>query len=210
MSDILIRSFALERAVVAAADGDGRSLAIRAVPWDTEIRIGQEEFESFDSRAFNTQLRAATRVPLTLSHPREGDILTNSLIGNLQSMEVGEDGLHVVARVASSTVATEALTLVNDGVLDEVSIGFVDVKHQRTARPGGGFLLRRLAARLDHVALVRAGAYGQGAKVLAVRLEQDDPPPAADEKAERAFDVEAARQRDIAYARIAGRRVPGK
>ncbi len=207
MTDILIRSFALERAVIADNEaGDGRTLSIRAVPWDEEIRIGESEWESFAPGAFDAQLRAAARVPLTLNHPRPGDVLTNSLIGNLRSMESQSDGLHVVARMASSTVATEALTLVNDGVLDEVSIGFVDVHTARSARQGGGTLLRRTAARLDHLALVRAGAYGQGARVLAVRAEGETDPPPPVEKPERSFDAEAARRRDVEYARIAGRR----
>lgn len=170
MPEVLTRSYALVRA--ATAD-DGRTLAIQAVPWDTEIQIGPGEWESFDRAAFDPQLPAASRLTLTLGHPRPGDLLTDSLIGRLASMEAGPEGLLVQARVASTGVANEALTLVNDGILDQVSIGFIDLKPTKQQRQGGGTLWRRVAARLDHVALVAAGAYGDGAKVLAVRQEEE-------------------------------------
>lgn len=172
MHELHTRSFALVRN--AAAGDDGRTLSIRAVPWDTEIQIGPAEFESFDRGAFDAQLRAAGRLKLTLGHPKPGDRLTDSLIGNLTAMEARADGLHVQARVASSSAATEALALVNDGVLDQVSIGFIDLRSKREPRPGGT-LFRRMAARLDHLALVGEGAYGEGAKVLAIREEPTGP-----------------------------------
>jgi uncharacterized protein len=172
--DVLIRSFALVR---GASTEDGRTLSIRAVPWDTEIQIGPGTVESFDPHSFDGQLRAANRVKLTLGHPKPGDLLTNSLIGSLSAMEARSDGLHVQARMATSTVANEALTLVNDGVIDQVSIGFIDVRTDRSRR-GDTTVLRRTAARLDHLALVGAGAYGDGAKVLAVR--DNDGPSLAD------------------------------
>jgi uncharacterized protein len=168
MNEILIRSYALERAV--ASDGDGRTLSIRAVPWDTETQLATDVWEAFDSHAFDAQLRAAARLKLTLGHP-SGGLLTDSLIGNLGSMESRADGLHLEARVASSTTAGQALALVNDGVLDQVSIGFIDLRTERSKRGDGGTLLRRMAARLDHVALVGTGQYGEGAKVLSVRDE---------------------------------------
>lgn len=178
MPEILTRSFALVR---AATGDDGRTLSIRAVPWDTEIQIAPGEWESFDRHAFDPQLPAASRLTLTLGHPRPGDLITDSLIGRLASMEARDDGLHVQARVATTNAANEALTLVNDGVLDQVSIGFVDLKPTKLQRQGGGALWRRLAARLDHLALVAAGAYGEGAKVLAVREEQEPTGPRLDD-----------------------------
>jgi HK97 family phage prohead protease len=171
MNELHVRSFALVRN--AATSEDGRTLSIRAVPWDTEIPLGADQWESFDPHAFDAQLRAANRVKLTLGHPRPGDRLTDSLIGSLQAMSAGPDGLDVEARVASSSAANEALALVNDGVLDQVSIGFFDLRTDRQKRAAGGTLHRRVAARLDHLALVGEGAYGEAAKVLAVRAAED-------------------------------------
>lgn len=165
------RSFALTR---DATSEDGRTLSIRAVPWETEAEIGRDTVELFDPHAFDAQLRAAGRLKLTLGHPLPGQLLTDSLIGSLTSMESRADGLHVQARVASSTAATEALALINDGVLDEVSIGFIDLRTARSKRDNVT-VLRRMAARLHHLAVVGAGAYGDGARILAVREEPTGP-----------------------------------
>lgn len=177
MSEILIRSYALERAKVDDADGDGRTLEMQAVPWEVEASIGPDTVEVFDPGAFDAQLRAANRLKLTLGHPRSGDLITNSLIGSLQAMESRDAGLWVRARVASSSTAGEALALVNDGVLDEVSVGFIDLRTERSTRDGVK-VLRRMSARLDHLALVPSGNFGEHAKVLAVR---DDSGPSIDD-----------------------------
>jgi hypothetical protein len=82
--------------------------------------------------------------------------------------------------------------------LDEVSIGF-----QATRRGGTevrtipeGRLLRRLKAHLSHLALVPLGAYGPGARVLAVRgadVSQVDPPEPPDPWADWRARIESAR-----------------
>lgn len=220
MPDILIRSFTLERAALVE-DGDGRTLAIRAVPWDTEVRISATEWESFDPHAFDAQIRAANRVPLTLGHPASSNGSVNSpevdlrsiLIGGLTTMESRSDGLHVTARAATTAVANDALTLYNDGVLDQVSVGFIPLAKgtARQERAGGGVLLRRVAARLDHLALVVRGAYGADAKILAARAEDDEAemkPPEGPSPAEQRAAADAARARDMEFARMLGRHRP--
>lgn len=176
---VLIRSFVLER---AETEGDGRSLLIRAVPYDYEAQVASDVWENFAPGAFDHQLPAMHRVKLTLGHPKVGQLLTDSLIG-LLSNATGSDqtGLQLHARMATTTTAGEALALVNDGVLDEVSIGFRALATERSKRAAGGTLLRRTKAQLDHVALVPAGAYGDGAKVLSVR--DNDGPTLADLRA---------------------------
>jgi phage head maturation protease len=219
MSDILIRSFTLERAALVE-DGDGRTLAIQAVPWDTEVRISATEWESFDPHTFDAQIRAANRVPLTLGHPTSSNGSVNSpevdlrsiLIGGLTTMESRGEGLHVTARAATTAVANDALTLYKDGVLDQVSVGFFPLAKGtvRQERPGGGVLLRRVAARLDHLALVVRGAYGADAKILASRAEDDaeTKPPEGPSPAEQRAAADAARARDMEFARMLGRHRP--
>jgi len=179
MSNVLIRNYTLERAKVDA-DDDGRTIEMQAVPWDVEAVVGPDTVEVFDRHAFDAQLRAANRLKLTLGHPRPGQLITDSLIGGLREMESRDTGLWVRARVASSRMAGEALALVNDGVLDEVSIGFVELRTDRADRDGVR-VLRRMAARLDHIALVPSGNFGEQAKILAVR--DNDGPALADLKA---------------------------
>jgi len=203
MSEILYRSYGLVQA--RAAEGDGRTLDIRAVPWDTEIQVGPAEWESFDRGAFDAQLRAADRIKLTLGHPRPGDRLTDSIVGRVTGMRVEDDGLHLETRMASTPTASDALALVNDEALDEVSIGFLDIFTDRSDRPGGGRLLRRTAARLHHIALVADGAYGQGARVLAVREHADpEPAPVADQEL-----VEARSGLTLADLRLVARGITG-
>ena len=175
MSDreVLLRSFVLVRG--SDTGTDGRTLQIRAVPWDTETQIGSAMWESFQRGAFDPQMRAAHRVPLTLGHPpaRGPDVvpMTDRLVGRLVTMDNTDDGLVVQARMATSSVANEALALVNDGMIDQVSVGFIPIKTSTQQRATGGKLYRRESARLDHLALLglTEGAYGEGAKILSVR-----------------------------------------
>lgn len=172
MSDIIVRQFHLERVGIENT-GDGRTLTIRAVPWDVEVPVGPNEVESFDPAAFDHQAPAAFRVKLTLGHPKEGQRINDYLVGGLRSMASGPDGLMVEARLAKTPAADDALALYEAEALDEVSVGFVDLGTKVTRR-GNTKVLRRVKANLDHLALVPAGAYGKvGAKVLAVREEPE-------------------------------------
>lgn len=166
MSEVQFRSFSLER---ASLDDDGRTIEMQAIPWDTEAAIGPDVVESFDRHSFDAQLRAANRVPLTLGHPKPGMKITDTHIGRLTDMEARKSGLWVRARAATSTTARETMTLVNDGVLEEVSVGFIDMRTERENRDDGTRHMRRMAARLDHLAIVPAGNFGEKAKILAVR-----------------------------------------
>ena len=180
-STVLIRSWSLER--TAETDGDGRSLLIRAVPYDYEAQIAQQVWENFAPGSFDHQLPAMHRVKLTLGHPKPGQLLTDSLIGIFSTAGADKTGLQLHARMATTATANEALTLVNDGVLDQVSVGFRALSTERSKRAAGGTLLRRTKAQLDHVALVYEGAYGEGAKILAVR--DNEGPTLADVRALR-------------------------
>lgn len=179
MSEILVRQFHLERATISS-DDDGHTMTMRAVPWDVEAPIGPNAVELFDRSAFNAQVPAAHRIPLTLGHPKDGMRVNDYLIGRFRSMEAGDDGLMVEARVARTQAGEEALQLYADGALDEVSVGFRDLG-TRESRRGVVRVYRRMKAHLDHLALVPSGAYGEvGAKVLAVREAADGAPRLAD------------------------------
>ncbi len=170
------------RAVLAReATADGRSVTMLAVPWDAEIRLSATEVESFARGAFDEQIRAGARPVFTLNHMRSDVKLTDQVIGKVTSMRSTAEGLQVSVRMASTSTAVDALALIADGVLNEVSIGFVPQDTLRSRRPDGSTLLRRTRARLDHIAAVLNGAYGPaGAKVLGVRT---DPPAVAELRA---------------------------
>ncbi len=157
------------------ADGPKREFEGIAVPWDVEIDVDGWAYEVWRSGSFDHQLRAARRVKAASDHiPLGGD-----LIGSLRVMRNDTKGLFVQGKVTEGVRAgDEALALMGDGSLDELSIGFYRV-------PGGDSVTRKADGRplyemrkadLFEVALVPFGAYGRKAKVDNVRraeMERD-------------------------------------
>lgn len=150
------------------ADGPKREFEGIAVPWDVEIDVDGWAFEVWRNGAFNHQLRAARRVKAANDHIPLG----GSLIGSLREMRNDTKGLFVRGKVTEGVAkGDEALALMGDGSLDELSIGFYRV-------PGGDSVTRKADGRplyemrkadLFEVALVPFGAYGRKAKVDTVR-----------------------------------------
>jgi HK97 family phage prohead protease len=137
--------------------GDGRTLMGIAVPYGVETRVGRY-VESFARGAFAD---AGSHV-LTAAHPRDGGELP---IGVSVELRNEPDGLHGAWRVSAVPLGDEVLALVRDGVPLGLSIGFIPGREtwnrDRTR-------VVRLHATLDHVAVVRAPAYGQ-ARITALR-----------------------------------------
>jgi phage head maturation protease len=96
-------------------------------------------------------------------HPRDGATLP---IGVSVELEDRADAAWWAGRVSATGLGDEVLALARDGVPLGLSVGFVEV-------PGGSRWLSRsrvvrTRAELDHVAVVRQGAY-TGAEVVGVR-----------------------------------------
>jgi len=144
--------------------GDGRVLFGRLLPWATEARVfdrGRQVVETFARGALEGT--DPGRVPLTARHPRDGETLP---IGVTVELRDEADALHGAWRVSATTLGDEVLALARDGVPLGLSVGFIEV-------PGGSRWLSRdrvvrTRAQLDHVAVVRVGAYA-GAEVVGVR-----------------------------------------
>jgi HK97 family phage prohead protease len=91
-------------------------------------------------------------------------------IGRLTGAEDSATGWEIVARVSETSLGNDALTLAEDGVVTELSVGF---------EPGGDYtveerdsdipIVTRTRVRVREVSLVPFGAYGDGAKVTEVR-----------------------------------------
>jgi HK97 family phage prohead protease len=149
---------------------DQRTLFGVAVPWDQEARIGRRLVETFTRGAFKDTDPAT--VPLTVTHPKDGSELP---IGRTDELVDQADGLHGAWYVPDTQPGNEVLELVHHRVALMLSIGFVPL-------PGGDrwtqdrTRVERRAALLDHVAVVRAGAYA-GAKVLGLRSIEVPPTP---------------------------------
>jgi HK97 family phage prohead protease len=104
------------------------------------------------------------KVPLMRTHPRDPGTLP---IGVTVELEDRADAAWGSWRVSKTALGDEVLELARDGVPLSLSIGFAEV-------PGGSRWtadrkrVTRTRAALDHVAVVRVGAYA-GAGVIGVR-----------------------------------------
>lgn len=157
-----IRSFTPDLEVRSAGKGgDGRTIEGIAVPYAQRQRITPELTEQFARGAFNHQLNAAHRVRLARDHV----MLGGTVIGKAIELRDDAAGLWGAWRVSATPVGDETLTLVRDGVLDELSVGF----RERQNRVIAGGVVERVKADLFEVSVVLQGAYGQGAAVTGVR-----------------------------------------
>lgn len=167
MNAPLYRTFVPDLEVRAAGKGgDGRTIEGLAVPYDRAQRIDSQLVEQFARGAFNHQLTAPNRVLFTREHLSLG----GSLIGKAVELRDDAAGLWGAWRVSRTSSGDETLALVEDGVLDELSVGFRARQDRRL--PDG--TIERVKADLVEVSVVLQGAYGRGATVSAVREAQDD------------------------------------
>ena len=155
-------------------DGDGRTLVGPLLPWGITARVldrGRLVDEQFERGALADADPA--RVPLTATHPRDNQQLP---IGVTVELEERDDAAWGAWRVSKTALGDEVLSLAADGVPLGLSIGFMEV-------PGGSRWspdrrrVTRTRAQLDHIAIVRKGAY-RGAQVAAVRSHGSWPPEA--------------------------------
>lgn len=158
----IIRGFAPELEIRSTAKGgDGRTIEGIAVPYNQKQRIDAQLTEQFVRHAFDHQLNAPHRVRFSREHMDYG----GTLIGRAVELRDDAAGLWGAWRVSATPAGDETLTLVEDGVLDELSIGFRE-RQNRREKDG---TVTRVKADIVETSLVLAGAYGRGALVSAVR-----------------------------------------
>jgi phage head maturation protease len=146
-------------------DGDGRVLVGPVLPWGVAARVydrGRIVVEDFERGALSDV--DPGRVPLMRTHPRDPGTLP---IGVTVELDEREDAAWGAWRVSDTREGNEVLALARDAVPLSLSIGFAELA-------GGSRWsadrrrVTRTRARLDHVAVVRQGAY-VGAEVVGVR-----------------------------------------
>lgn len=152
------RSYELDLEV--RAEGDGRTICGICVPYNVEQRIHAGLTEVFLPGAFDGVTRAAHRVKLLMGHDSKGLPL-----GRATTLREDASGLYGEFRVSKTDIGDQALELVRDGVLTNLSVGFQPLKDNRR-RDG---IVERVKAHLAEVSLVTFGAYGEKAAVAAVR-----------------------------------------
>jgi HK97 family phage prohead protease len=162
MSNKEERSYTLDLQV--REDGDGRTIYGIAVPYDKEQRVGSDMVEVFRKGAFADVIKAAHRVKLLRNH----DI--NNPIGRATVLRETDQGLYAEFKISKTREGDDALELVKDGALDQLSIGFAPIKNRKR----GDGVIERLKAHLAEVSLVTFGAYGDAAAVAGVRSVDEE------------------------------------
>lgn len=104
--------------------------------------------------------------------PESGKVLLywrhDEPIGLLAEHSDTEEGWEIRGRISKTARGDEAYELLRDGVVTELSIGFIPVRHTEDDKTGD---IRRTEVIAHEVSLVPFGAYGSNAKVSEVRHE---------------------------------------
>jgi HK97 family phage prohead protease len=163
---IMTRGF--DVALEVRADGDGRTVLGRAVPYGQTAPIGGGKQERFVMGAFSRQIGGGQlhTVKLHASHTgrQAGDIL--SQVGKTVHLAEQSDGLHGAWQLYDTAAGDHVLQLVRTGEVTGLSIGFKALD----TKLGSDGAYERHGAHLDHVALTTSPVYA-GAQVTAVRSE---------------------------------------
>lgn len=154
---------------IRSQSGDGRTLDILAVKFDVADEIGSVAdgygfYETFDRHSFDETLRrnGPAKIRLLAHH----DMRSNP-VGVLTDAWTDNVGVHVTARLSDTTQGRDTATLIADGALTDVSIGFRDVKS--TWSDHNRRVLRQEVAWRE-LSIVNLGALAD-AKILASRSD---------------------------------------
>jgi len=153
------------------ANSDGRTIFGIAVPYNKEQRITSTMVEVFRKGVFSEVIKAPHRVKLLRGHGE------NNVLGRATLLKETDDGLYAEFKISKTRAGDEALALVQDGALDQLSVGFMPIKNKK--RPDG--VMERLKAHLAEVSLVTFGAYGEMASITGMREGQPKLTPRLDE-----------------------------
>jgi HK97 family phage prohead protease len=153
------------------ANSDGRTIFGIAVPYNKEQRITSTMVEVFRKGVFSEVIKAPHRVKLLRGHGE------NNVLGRATLLRETDEGLYAEFKISKTREGDEALELVKDGALDQLSVGFMPIKNKK--RPDG--VMERLKAHLAEVSLVTFGAYGELAAITGMREGQPQLTPRLDE-----------------------------
>lgn len=166
----------LFRSATSTVEADGRTLVGTAVPFGVRAKVsddGGRSFyrESFNGKAFAKTLkdRGGSPFPLMVGHPFMPGSRTSTIPLGPTQFRATPQGLAFEARVSKTRDGDEALELVNDGVMADVSLHFRSYRDRPGKDAEGGYV-ERMEAGIVELSLAITG-HGQhpGARVEAVR-----------------------------------------
>jgi HK97 family phage prohead protease len=147
------------------ADGDGRTLYGRAVPYNVIGQVGNYT-ERFLPGAFSRQVGSGQIGSVKLYAGHKDRIDGSHPAGKTLSLAERPDGLYGEWSLYDTTRGEDALKLVRAREVIGLSVGF-SAKGGGSRRADDG-VIERISAHLDHVALTHEPVYAD-AQVLAVR-----------------------------------------
>jgi HK97 family phage prohead protease len=162
---VLARTFAVD----AVAEGDGRTIDVRIVPYGERITHndglggvarGVPYEEEWLPGVFANQEKAPNRVLLNFEHAPG----LQGIVGHGVALREARDGFHGSFRLHDNADGEKARMLVRENVLGGVSLEAMPIKSTRS-RAG---VIQRVRAHLRNVALCREPAF-KGSVVLALR-----------------------------------------
>lgn len=171
-------------ATIEHLDTDKGTMLCRAAPYDVEVALDRELFESFAPACFERASNAPTRCKLWMGHG-------GPLVGHATEVEDRPDGVWLNYRFSNTVNAQEARELAHDGTLDQVSVTFRPMRdHMVVERRNDGLHVRHSRAGLLGAALVPHGAYDEHAFVASVR---------SDDRASREREARLARLQSLTH-----------
>jgi HK97 family phage prohead protease len=156
----------VRRAVVEGVTDEGL-VECKIAPYEHEVELVEGSvYEVFTRGAFAAACGNPSRIKVSnQGHDR------SVIIGHAVELRDESDGIYGKLRIADTSHGRDVLALFRAESLNELSVEFRPQRKywRKTTRPGGGELWRHDRAVLVGVSPVGAGAYGDEARVLAVR-----------------------------------------
>ena len=155
-----MKQFTQLMASVVTSDESG-TIQGQAVPYGVEIQDGYYR-QVIERGAFSRQVKDPARVKLLWQHD------SSRPIGRATALADTADGLQVSGTILEQVPdGALALTMLREGVIDEMSIGFAWDKFTESSDKDGP-LITHHKARLQEISLVTAGAAEREARVTSV------------------------------------------
>ena len=147
MPDIETRAVILDTRTDTQPD-DERTFAGRVVPWNTPTTL----FPGLREQFAPGSVRIDPDQPPMLFRDH------STPIGKITALEDRDDGLHITGHISATATGDDTLTLIRDGVLDRMSIGFEPVAADET-RDSDGTLITRTDTIIREASIVPFPAY---------------------------------------------------
>lgn len=146
-------------------DDDYGYLEVKIVPYEVETQLAERYFEVFSRGAFSGAIGNPGRCIMSNAQHDMGNP-----IGRAIELRDEQDGHYGVIRIPKTSRGLDVLKLCRGEVLTEISAEFMPQKRNRREEWRDGDLhIRHDRATLTGCSPVTAGAYGEHARVIAVR-----------------------------------------